>query len=1035
MQGKGIIKFFLVALAVVSLIQFIYVLPTNRVENNADKYAHSLSDNLPQEVQRSAYKAAKAAYLDSMSSEVIFKIPLLKSFTYQDLKGSQLNFGLDLKGGMSVLLQVDLRDFIRALAGNTSDKSLDDALAKAAEKQQTSQSDFITLFVDAWKEVAPDKPLNSVFKRNETLSSQINASTSDGEVARILRDKADETVDLTFKLLKERIDKLGVVGPNVSLDANRDLILVELPGVDNPKRARTYLQAAAKLEFWNVYRITDPGIQSAFVAANEKLRKMEAGELTENVQQNTSQDTTDIVASDTSKVDTGAVAEAPNTQTDTSTTATGLEQGPLFDIFSFNNTGAYGLAAMGTADKNKRNNVTEMLNRPGIKELFARDVLFLWSRQPVKTPEGEQTADLYELYAIKKDAGKDKAPLEGDRIVEAYASPDPTTGELAISLSMDQEGARIWGAMTEKAFNDNNRQIAISLDSTIVSAPAVQAAIRDGRSQITGNFTVQEAQDLANILQIGKLPARTQIIQESLVGPSLGAENISTSLNALLVGFLMVLAFMVFYYSGGGVVSIVVLFLNVVFLLGAVASFGTVLTLPGIAGIVLTIGMAVDANVIIFERIKEELRAGKSVVAAVKDGYKHSYSAIIDGNVTTFLTCVVLAVFGLGPIKGFAVVLMIGIMTTLFTAVLVSRLLIEWWLGRGKDLSFWTNTTKNWLANLNVDWMSKRKRFYIVSATITVLGIISFFTRGFDLGVDFRGGYSVNIEFAEDPGSDAIRTALAGVLEKEPIVKAVDTDKTYTIVTDYLVNDEAEDAPEQVVNKIHEGLASLSGGVSLENFKDYDAGDVTHVTSFNKVGPTVADDLRDSAWESVIFGLLVIFLYILIRFSRWQYSLGAVIATAHDALIVVSVFSLLYGILPFPMEVDQAFIAAILTIIGYSVNDTVIVFDRIRENFSLFPERSKHEVINMSINSTMSRTLLTSLTTLFTVFILWIVGSGSIKGFAFALVVGIAAGTYSSIFIASPIMADLSKGDIRITKKQKEEGGSKKTIKRHIAKA
>jgi SecD/SecF fusion protein len=574
MQGKGIIKFFLVALAVVSLIQFIYVLPTNRVENNAEKYAHSVSDNLPQEQQRSAFKAAKAAYLDSMSSEVIFKIPLLKSFTYQDLKGSQLNFGLDLKGGMSVLLQVDLKDFIRALAGSNSDKALEDALAKASESQKTSQSDFITLFVDAWKEVAPDKPLNSIFKRNETLSSQINASTSDGEVARILREKANETVDLTFKLLKERIDKLGVVGPSVSLDANRDLILVELPGVDNPKRARTYLQAAAKLEFWNVYRITDPGLQSAFVAANEKLRKMEAGELTENVQQPSNQDTTDVVAGDTSKVDTGAVADAPAAQPDTATTATGLEQGPLFDIFTFNSTGAYGLAAMGTADKNKRNNVTEMLNRPGIKELFPRDVMFLWSRQPVKTPEGEQTADLYELYAIKKEAGKDNAPLEGDRIVEAYASPDPTTGELAISLSMDQEGARTWGAMTEKAFNDNNRQIAISLDSTIVSAPAVQAAIRDGRSQITGNFSVQEAQDLSNILQIGKLPARTQIIQESLVGPSLGAENISKSLNALLVGFLMVLAFMVFYFSGAGVVSIVVLFLNVIFLLGAVACFG-----------------------------------------------------------------------------------------------------------------------------------------------------------------------------------------------------------------------------------------------------------------------------------------------------------------------------------------------------------------------------------------------------------------------------------------------------------------------------
>ncbi|MCB0519386.1 MAG: protein translocase subunit SecDF [Lewinellaceae bacterium] len=1038
MQGKGIIKFFLVALAVVSLIQFIYVLPTNRVENKADKYAHSLSDNLPAEQQRTAFKNARAAYLDSMSSEVIFKIPLVKSFTYQDLKGSQLNFGLDLKGGMSVLMQVDLRDFIRALAGSSSDKSLEDALAAAAKKQQTSQSDFITLFADSWKEVAPDKPMNSIFKRNESLSSQINASTSDGEVTSILRKKADETVDLTFKLLKERIDKLGVVGPNVSLDAGRDMILVELPGVDNPKRARTYLQAAAKLEFWNVYRITDAGIQSAFVAANEKLRKMEAGEPTETTKQEaTTQDTSKIVVSDSLKTDTNGVADIPQIADDTTSPLSdpnSLNQGPLFDIFTFNNTGAYGLAAMGTADKNKRNNVMEMLNRPGVKELFPRDVMFLWSRKPIKNPEGVQTSDLYELYAIKKEPGKEAAPLEGDRVIDASVSPDPTTGELAISLSMDQEGARTWGNMTEKAFNDNKRQIAIVLDSTVVSAPTVQAAIRDGRSQITGGFTVQEAQDLANILQIGKLPARTQILQESLVGPSLGAENISTSLNALLVGFLLVLAFMIFYYGGAGLVSIAVLFLNVIFMLGAIASFGTVLTLPGIAGIVLTIGMAVDANVIIYERVREELRAGKSLVAAVKDGYKHSYSAIIDGNVTTFLTAVVLAVFGLGPIKGFAVVLMIGIMTTLFTAVLVSRLIIDWWMSRGNDITFWRPATRNVLANLNVDWMGKRKKFYILSGVITLLGLVSFFTRGFDLGVDFKGGYSVNIEFAQDPGSDAIRNALAGILEKEPVVKAVDTDKTYNIVTDYLVNDEGEDAPERVMDKLHEGLASLSGGATLNNFKDPDAAGLTHVTSFSKVGPTVADDLRDSAWEAVIFGLLVIFLYILIRFSKWQYSLGAVIATSHDALIVVSVFSLLHGILPFPMEVDQAFIAAILTIIGYSVNDTVIVYDRIREYFGLYPEKEKNEVINMAINSTMSRTLITGLTTLFTVFVLWMFGSGSIKGFAFALVVGVVVGTYSSVFIASPVMSDLSKADIRITRKEKDEKG-KKTIKRHTAKA
>jgi SecD/SecF fusion protein len=1039
MQGKGIVKFFLGALALVSLIQMIYILPTRKVENAADRYARNVASGLTGDQQAKAIKSARAAYLDSISSEEVFRIPLLKSYTYQDLKATQLNFGLDLKGGMSVLLQVDLRDFIKAMAG-AADPTLDQALAKAQEKQQASQADFINLFADSWKEVSGGRPLNSIFKRNETLSSRINAGTSDSEVTTILRQKANETVDLTYKLLKERIDKMGVVGPNVSLDANRDLILVELPGVDNPQRARNYLQAAAKLEFWNVYRISDPGIQAAFVAANEQLKK--AAPVVESAPV-TPVDTSNVTEIDTTRQQPAqdttkpVVAQADTTKKDTAATDPSLAaQGPLFDNFTLNSQGIYGLAPMGTAEKNKQKLINEMLARPDVRKLFPRDVMFLWSRTPSKGADGKEQKDIFELYAIKKEPGKETAPLEGDRVTEAYASPDPTTGELSITLKMDQEGARTWGAMTQKAATDNNREIAIVLDSQVVSAPRVINPILTGDSQITGSFTVQEAQDISNILQIGKLPARTQIIQESLVGPSLGAENISTSLNALLGGFLLVLAFMVFYYGSAGFVSIAVLFLNIVFLVGAVASFGTVLTLPGIAGIVLTIGMAVDANVIIFERIKEELRTGKSLGAAIKDGYRHSYPAIIDGQVTTILVGIVLAVFGLGPIKGFAVVLILGIITSLFTAVLVSRLIIEWWLGKGKELTFWRGATQNTLSNLNVDWMSYRKKFYMVSVAITILGLISFFIRGFDLGVDFKGGYSMNIQFVgQSPDAEAIRQALSTTFGSEPVVKAVDVTNTYNVVTDYLVNDQSEGAPEQVMAKLHEGLSALSGGVSLEQFKDPDAS-VTHVTSFSKVGPTVADDLRSSAWKAILFGLMAIFLYILIRFSKWQYSLGAVIATVHDTFVVLSVFSLLHGILPWSMEIDQAFIAAILTIIGYSVNDTVIVYDRIRENFSLHPDKSTTEIINMSINKTMSRTLFTSLTTLFTVLVLWLFGSGSIKGFAFALVLGIAVGTYSSIFIASPVMADLTKGgdDARITNKPEREEKGKKSI-RHTVKA
>jgi SecD/SecF fusion protein len=1004
MQGKGFIKFFLVAFAVVSVIQLLFMFPTWNVERKAENFAASnCADG-----SATCLRLQKAAYLDSISSETIFRIPLLKSYTYQELKGSQLGFGLDLKGGMSVLLQVDLRDFLRAMAGSldTENKTLEDAITRANELQKNAQTDYITLFAQAWKEKSGGAALATLFKRNESLKNEVNASTSDAQVVALLRREADLTVGRTYEMLKKRIDKLGVVGPTVSLDKGRDIILVELPGIENPQRAREFLQSAAKLEFWNVYRVTDGAMGTAFAAANDKLKKLGSGETTAPT---IKIDSSQVDSAGNKIMDTIEVAET--NPTDTSKVDPTSTTGPLFDIFTPNN-GTRGAAVMGLAEKNKQDDVMQMLNRPEVRSLFPNDVMFLWSRKPAKDDKGVEMTNTYELYAIKKEPGKNTAPLEGDRVTDASASPNPTTGELSISLRMDGEGARTWGIMTGKAANDGNREIAIVLDSDVVSAPMVQNPILTGSSEITGNFSLEEANDIASILEIGKLPAGTKIIQESLVGPSLGEENINTSMLALFGGFLLVLAFMIFYYGGGGIISIIVLFLNVVFLLGTVSSIGTVLTLPGIAGIVLTIGMAVDANVIIYERIREELREGKSLQVAIREGYRHSYSAIIDGNLTTLLTAFILAIFGLGPIKGFAVILIWGLIFTFFTAVLVSRLIIEWWVGKGKNITFWTEPTKNSLANLNVDWMGKRKMFYGVSLAITLLGIVSFFTRGFDLGVDFKGGYSYNVTFSQPTEAQAIRQALAGPLESEPVVKAVDTENTFNILTEYRVNDEGDKVQDEVTAKLLEGLGSLAGGATAEEFKNPDSKG-THIISSSKVGPTVADDLRNSAWKAVIFGLLVIFLYILVRFSKWQYSLGAVIATFHDAFVVISLFSLLHGLLPFPMEIDQAFIAAILTIIGYSVNDTVIVYDRIREYTTKFPEMSTYDLINKAINKTMSRTLLTSMTTLFTVLILWIFGSGSIKGFAFALVVGIVVGTYSSIFIASPVMADLAKGDIR----------------------
>ncbi|GJM33295.1 MAG: protein translocase subunit SecDF [Saprospiraceae bacterium] len=1011
MQGKGVVKFFLVVMTIVTLVQYLFILPTQKVENAADDYAKSTSDQIGDELERdSIFKSKRTEYLDSMSTEEVFKIPLLKTYTYQELKSRQLALGLDLKGGMSVVLQVNLRDFIRALADDSKDPTFLEAINKASKAQKNAQADYVTLFADAWQEVSDGKLMAPIFQRNEGLRDEINYETSNGQVINILRAKADETVKLTFNLLKQRIDKLGVTQPNVSLDEERDLIIVELPGIDNPERARNFLQAAAELEFWKVYRISDAAISQGFAEANKKLIQTEGGGDIERT-----------IASIDTVYATDSLGNPLTDQIasiDTIYDNNQLTQGPLFDVFSLNTTGALGLAVMGETDKNKRDLVMSYLEREDIVRLFPSDVIFMWSKDPVKNPETKESTGKYELYALKAERDG-KAPLSGENVTDAGASPDPQTNAIAVSLKMDNTGAKIWNRLTTEASQDNNREIAIVLDNQVVSAPRVINPIPSGDSQITGSYTMQEANDLASILQIGRLPAKTEILQESLVGPSLGQENIDRSITALVIGFGIVLAFMIFYYGGAGIVSIIALFLNLFFIFGALASYGTVLTLPGIAGIVLTIGMAVDANVIIYERIREELREGKSLLISITDGFKNSYSAIIDANVTTILTAMVLAYFGLGPIKGFAVVLIIGILSSLFTAVLVGRLMIDWWTSKGRSISFSTAPSKNLFANVKIDWLGKRRVAYMISGTIIILGIGSFITRGFELGVDFKGGYSYNVTFDKDKAVDAatLRNALTTTFEgNAPIVKAVDSYNTYNVVTDYLIDADEEEVgfvpADRVMERLFEGVKSVVGGdLTLNHFKNAD-GKGTHVTSSSRVGPTIADDIKESSFYAAIFALLLIFLYIFIRFSKWQYSMGAVAALFHDTLITLGIFSLGHGILPFTMEIDQAFIAAILTVIGYSINDTVIVFDRIREYLNNYSKDNKEDIINSAINSTVSRTVITSLTTLFVVSVLFAFGGSSIKGFAFALMIGIIVGTYSSIFIATPVMSDLT-GDLK----------------------
>lgn len=1026
MQGKGLIKFFLILMILVSAFQYLFVIPTNKIENNAEEYAEQVAARFDNEAdQLAAKKAARIQYLDSVSSEEVFKLPLIKSYTYDDLKKQQLGLGLDLKGGMSAVLQVDLNELLLTLSNESRDPDFRTAMENANEALKSSQSDFITLFANEYQSIDEAKPLARIFLRNESMREDINTESSNGEVIQVLRRLANETVQLTFDRLKERIDKLGVTQPNVFLDAARDLIIVEIPGIENPQRARNFLSASAKLEFWDTYWVNDPGIIEAFNQANNRL-KLESGDSTviEEVMYDTSYTYTNY--------DSLGNPTDSTIQLNPINNATGMDAGPLFSIFNLNGAQgsqlSYSLATMGTAEKNKRDAILRMLRKPEISSLFPKDLQFRWSQDPVVDLDGNRT-QTYELYAIKGRADG-KAPLEGDVVTNASQSPDPTTGEPQVSLQMNNKGRKIWAEMTGRAYNNGGRQVAIVLDSTVVSAPGVRnGAITGGSTSISGGFTVQEAVDLANILQIGKLPAKTRIIQESTVGPSLGKQNIQRSLRSLIIGVLLILAFMVFYYGGGGIVSIIALLLNLVFIFGVLASINTVLTLPGMAGIVLTIGMAVDANVIIFERIREELRAGKTKLAAISDGFKNSYSAIIDANVTTILVALVLNFYGLGPIKGFAIVLIVGVISSVFTAVLVGKLMIDWWIGRGGSMSFWTAPSKNAFANLNIDWVGKRKIAYVVSGALIIAGMVSLATRGLDLGVDFQGGYSYNIQFEQgvEVNAQTLKSGLASYFEDEPAVKSVDTDNTFNIVTKYMIDNNDDNAINLVTEKLAEGLDDLTGGrIDRALFEQADAVNTTHIISYYKVLPTIADDIKRSSYKAGIIALILIFAFIFIRFNKWQFSLGAVTALFHDSLILIGIFSLAWGRLPFSLEIDQAFIAALLTVIGYSINDTVVVFDRIREYLGIYTGKSTDEVLNMAINSTFSRTIITSFTTLLIVTILLIFGGSSIKGFAFALFVGILVGTYSSIFVATPVVRDLTKDlSMKSTNKSDKKGFSK----------
>jgi SecD/SecF fusion protein len=928
MQSKGVVRFFLIALTIVCLYQYLLVIPTNNIESDARAYA----DDCSGKNTKLGWQGCYAEYLDSLSTETVFEIPLIKKFTYADLKKSQLAMGLDLKGGMSVLLQVDLRDFLESLSGNSTDPNFAKALNRATELQRTQQGDYIALFAQAWREVGEGRSLASIFARNE--ASGIKFDAPDADALNTIRTLANGTVGETYKRLKQRIDKLGVVQPNVSLDAARDLIQVELPGIDNPQRARDMLVGQAKLEFWETYRVSDEGIIQGFVNADDMLKANKAAVSGQVIEKDT-----------VYEYPKGPDGNPDTTQAKVPVVTDRLNQdsvaGPLISLMSLNGQGGSVLA---WADKNKMKAIDDYLQRPDVLAKFPADLGFRWSRKPVDDAQGatENLNGKFELYGVKKRSGSDNAPLDGSVVTTARADPDPTSGDIQVSLQMNNDGAKIWADMTTKAANNGNREVAILLDDEVVSAPRVINPITGGSTSITGGFSLEEAQDLAQILQVGKLPAGTHIVQESQVGPSLGADNISKSLTTMILAILFLCGFMVVYYNKGGWISVVALLANIFFILGTLASMGTVLTLPGIAGIVLTLAAAVDANVIIYERIREELRNGLQMAKAVTTGFTRALPAIIDANATMILTAFVLIYFGLGPIKGFGTVLLIGIICSMFTAVLVGRFITEWWIEKGRDINYSRPWSEKWLVGFHYDWIGKRKYAYAVSLAIIAIGVGSFFTRGFELGVDFKGGYSFNVQFDKPVEIEQMRAPLTTAFGGNPVIKAVNTANTYNITTSYLIDEQGGDVVNRVSAKLHEGLVAAGIPSDLESFKNTSSSG-THIVSSSQVSATVADDIRNSSFQAGIWALSLIFLFLLIRFRRWQFSLGAVLSLAHDALIMLTFFSLLHGLVPFSLEIDQAIIACILTVIGFSVNDTVIVYDRIREFMGILPVAKKRK--------------------------------------------------------------------------------------------
>lgn len=944
----------------------------------------------------------KQRYLDSIWNEPVYNL-LGIEFTYKDIKETELNLGLDLQGGMHVTLEVSPVDILKGLSGDNSDPDFNQALQQAKENIRGTQLDYVNEFYRVFQEIAPDKSLAFIFA-NAANRGRINLNSTDEEVLEVIRFEVESAIDRSFQILRTRIDRFGTSQPNIQRLQGTGRIQIELPGVDNPERVRNLLQGVAKLEFWEVYELNE--IQDILQRLNSVAVDVMGGELAdqeiEENQQKALEDISQMLTSEDDSVvsEEGEAGDTAAAETDTTEgnldSLVNTKVSPMFEYLKSPYNLVY--SVQDTAKVNR------MLQHPEVQKAMPSTLKFLWLVKPFENQDQTTGDELLELYAIKKSRSG-RAPLTGEVIVDARQDLDERARP-AVSMQMNAQGAKTWKRMTA---SNIGRRIAIVLDDYVYSAPVVQGEIPNGNSSISGNFTIEEAQDLANILKAGALPAPTTIVEDVVIGPTLGKVAQEQGITSIVAGLAIVLVFMVIYYAKGGLIANVALFFNVFFILGILAQLSASLTLPGIAGIVLTIGMSIDANVLIFERIKEELRNGAGLKQAISSGYQKAYSSILDANVTTLITGMILYFIGQGPVKGFAITLIIGIICSFFSAVFITRVIVEAFSKKGDKakISFANAFSKNVLSNLNIQFLDKRKVAYAFSSVFIGLGIVALIIKGLTLGVDFKGGRSFVVSFNDPMVPSQIETSLAKSFGgKGTEVKTFGADNVLKITTSYLIDNESDEADSEVKETLISGLEEATG---LTYTADDEALDESTfiISSSSKVGATIADDIKNSSYQSAVIALICIFLYILIRFRKWQLGLGAIVALFHDTLFVLSAFAIA-GLLGVSLEVDQVFVAAILTIIGYSINDTVVVFDRIRENLGIKSGSELKGVFNDSLNNTISRTLITSVTTLIVVLILFIFGGAVLKGFSFALLVGIIIGTYSSIFVATPIALDLS---------------------------